>query len=127
MRGPLGGWRSRFEQMITFVACFFLPIIGHAFFFDLIVRTEYVLHRHEWEVDGRPRGWFWRAPEHGRVFGGIGARTQVSWEWFWRTPAWAVTGVTSARVRFFWFRACLVSWPAFLAIAALLLGKPGIP
>jgi hypothetical protein len=41
-----------------------LPVLLYSFImFDRLVKAEYAMNRIAWEADGKPRGFFWNAPE----------------------------------------------------------------
>ena len=56
--------------------------------FDRLVRAQYELYREAWLADGRPRGFFWRAPEC-TWFSSAWSRNRLSFVWLFRTPVWA--------------------------------------
>lgn len=56
--------------------------------FDRLVKAEYELHREAWTADGRPRGFFWRAPEC-TWFDSSMALHRLVLSWLFTTPAWA--------------------------------------
>jgi hypothetical protein len=58
--------------------------------FDRLVRAEYAQERSAWEADGRPRGFFWHAPEC-TWFRSAWATNRLSFVWLFRTPTWAAT------------------------------------
>src|SRR4051812_39784312 len=68
-----------------------IPLIGvllYAFIlFDRLLRTEYQEFRNAWNADGRPVGFFWRAPECDRFTSNL-ARVRLSLAWLFRTPSW---------------------------------------
>ena len=64
---------------------FLLFVLPAGYFFDQLVRYQYRHHRDRWEVDGRPRGVFWKAPEALRS-----EEDFLSYGWFWQTPDWIV-------------------------------------
>jgi hypothetical protein len=55
--------------------------------FDRLVKAEYAFNRTAWEADGKPNGFFWRAPER-TIFGSDWARTRLSFAWLFTTPPW---------------------------------------
>ncbi len=48
---------------IVLLLSFVLFVLPAGYFFDQLVRYQYVHHRGRWEADGRPRCVFWSAPE----------------------------------------------------------------
>jgi hypothetical protein len=61
--------------------------------FDRLVRAEYGQHRAAWKADGRPRGFFWHAPEC-TLFRSAWATNRLSFVWLFKTPAWAASSAT---------------------------------
>jgi hypothetical protein len=55
--------------------------------FDRLVRAEYLQFRSDWERDGRPAGFFWRASECDFISSGL-AKLTLSFAWLFRTPRW---------------------------------------
>lgn len=54
-----------------------LPLVLYAFqMFDRLVRAEYEMNRIDWETDGRPFGFFWKAPEN-TLFWSVWARSRL--------------------------------------------------
>jgi hypothetical protein len=65
-----------------------VAILAYGFVtFDRLLRTEYEAHRTEWEMDGKPAGFFWRAPECVWFLSHF-ARLRVSFAWLFTTPEW---------------------------------------
>ena len=58
--------------------------------FDRLVRWEYEHHREEWERDGRPDGFFWRAEGCTSWKSNI-AKKRLSVAWLFDTPLWAAS------------------------------------
>jgi hypothetical protein len=56
--------------------------------FDRLVRAQYELYREAWLADGRPRGFFWRAPECTWVRSAW-SRNRLTFVWLFKTPVWA--------------------------------------
>ncbi len=69
----------------------FLALIGillYAFFnFDRLVKIEYQRHKEDWIKDGKPIGFFWRAPESS-WFRSSFAMQNLSMQWLFKTPDW---------------------------------------
>jgi len=62
-------------------------LIGLMWLFDCLVRWEYDHHREQWERDGKPDGFFWRAKEC--VFWSSDfAKKKLSFWWMFKTPGW---------------------------------------
>jgi len=55
--------------------------------FDRLLRSEYQQHREAWYADGRPAGFFWRAPECDFIMSHL-ARSRIAFTWLFSTPAW---------------------------------------
>lgn len=58
------------------------------FTLNRLVKLQYEDHYHEWEADGRPIGFIWRAPESEWMRGTL-SREWVSIMWLVGTPEWA--------------------------------------
>ena len=61
--------------------------------FDRLVRTHYEFHREAWMADGKPRGFFWRAPECDWFASSL-ALHRLSLTWLFSTPAWVAESPT---------------------------------
>jgi hypothetical protein len=95
--------------------------------FDKIVRLEYEGHRSTWENDGKPKGFFWRAPEC-NWFGSELARAVLSLKWVFSTPAWAERSERCPAL-FNRLRLYVLAWNVWILILALMLpfgGQTGI-
>jgi hypothetical protein len=68
---------------IVVLLSFVLFVLPAGYFFDQLVRYQYMHHRARWEADGRPRGVFWSAPEAVRS-----EEDFLCYSWFWQTPDW---------------------------------------
>ena len=86
--------------------------------FDRLVRAEYKQDRQAWEADGRPRGFFWRAPEC-TWFRSAWAINRLSFVWLFKTPPWAASSVTCRALLRRW-RICVLAWNA-LVLGSLFL------
>jgi hypothetical protein len=75
--------------------------------FDYLVRWEFRHHRDAWEADGRPAGFFWRPFSTGELI--PVTRSQVGFDWFFRTPTWVRENSTCRRVLLF-YRLLLGTW-----------------
>ena len=65
-------------------------ILLYAFvLFDRLLRSEYLQHRKAWDADGRPAGFFWRAPECD-FFTSHLACSRLALAWLFRSPPWVV-------------------------------------
>ena len=76
--------------------------------FDRLVRAEYEQDRQAWEADGRPRGFFWRAPEC-TWFRSAWAINRLSFVWLFKTPTWAApSAICRGWLRR--LRICVLAW-----------------
>jgi hypothetical protein len=95
------------------------PVLLYAFaMFDRIVKAQYEGHRDAWFADGRPRGFFWQAPEC-TWFRSALALHRLSFLWLFTTPPWV--GQSSSCQR--WLRRLRLSvsvWTAIIIGAVLL-------
>jgi hypothetical protein len=80
--------------------------------FDRLVRAEYEHDRAAWEADGRPRGFFWRAPEC-TWFRSAWSINRLSLRWLFTTPAW-VAQSPACRDWLRRLRACILVWNIFI-------------
>lgn len=104
------------------IATIGLPLLLYTFLtFDRLVKTQYALNRTAWETDGKPNGFFWRAPER-TMFGSDWARTRLSFTWLFTTPSW-MEHSTNYAVLLKRFRIGVLVWNIFgiLAILAMQL------
>jgi hypothetical protein len=84
---------------------------------DSILRWEYDHHRAEWEKDGRPSGFSWRAEGTSRL-SGDGARNRLLFLWMFKTPEWARQTPQCYR----WFRQRrILAAAAWIAIIGLVV------
>jgi hypothetical protein len=117
------------QIILPVVVVYLLTILIWLFLtFDGLVRLEYVSYRPEWEKDGRPRGYFWIAPEDRRSFR-ISFRREwafnrINFVWTFSTPNWmrenpqAVLLVRRFRMLIFLWNASFIAIPALIAILA---------
>ena len=70
------------------VAAAFAAVLYYMRLFDSLVRWEYQHHREQWERDGKPDGFFWRAEECVPWSSGI-AKKRLDVQWLFKTPTWA--------------------------------------
>jgi hypothetical protein len=61
--------------------------LAHQIFYGFLVRQQYLRHRHEWEKDGRPQGFFWLLPVVYRYVPRTVSQRQ-RWLLLRTTPAW---------------------------------------
>ena len=81
--------------------------------FDRLVRAQYERHREAWIEDGRPRGFFWRAPEC-TSFASSVALHRLTLTLLFSTPAW-VADSTAYRTLLKRLRVSVLLWNAFIA------------
>lgn len=65
-----------------------LTAVYQMWLFDRLIRWEYEYHRDQWERDGKPDGFFWRAQEC-KVWSGDMAKKRLTTGWIFKTPGWA--------------------------------------
>src|SRR6185437_8556006 len=98
-----------------------IPLLIYSFvMFDRLVRAEYELYRAAWESDGKPYGYFWKAPEC-TYFKSGWARNRLSFVWLFATPARALE-IALSQVWLTRMRFCVLGWnimivSLFLALA----------
>src|SRR5437016_1928179 len=102
-----------------------IPLLLYAFFaFDRFVRAEYENARGAWEADGRPRGFFWKAPEC-TLYRSTWALYRLSFLCLFATPSWAAVSPASRNSLRRW-RISVLAWNiviiAALVFAAWVLG-----
>ncbi len=85
--------------------------------FDRLIRWEYEHHRDQWERDGKPDGYFWRAGES-KFWSSDMAKKRLTGVWLFKTPGWAAT---SPECRRWLAQTRVVSFVAALAVATTLL------
>ncbi len=99
-----------------------VPFLLYGFrMFDRIVRTEYEKNRSEWEEDGKPYGFFWRAPEC-TFFRSGWARNWLSLSWLFITPLWAAE-TEDCLVWLRRFRICVFAWNLLMVIAFFVIAS----
>lgn len=97
-----------------------VPLLVYAFLmFNRVVRTEYETYRAAWEADGKPCGFFWRAPEC-TYFRSGWATNRLSFIWLFRTPSWAANS-TDCRSWLKRLRICALAWNLLMVFLFLLL------
>jgi hypothetical protein len=85
--------------------------------FDYLVRWEYQHHRDHWDADGKPDGFFWRAPEC-KFWSSDIAKKRLSFRWLFRTPPWA-REATVCRRCLFGLRTLVLLWNAAILSVGL--------
>jgi hypothetical protein len=103
-----------------------LTIFISFFIFDQLVMAEYFDHRHQWELDGKPNGFFW-VPRDATVLGGLVVRFGSSlagrhnWRvWLWSTPAWMKRDPRVLRL-LHWWRGLFIGSQVGIVLAVLIL------
>jgi hypothetical protein len=88
--------------------------------FDRLIRWEYEHHRDQWERDGKPDGYFWRAGEC-KFWSSDMAKKRLTGVWLFKTPGWVATSPECRR----WLAQtrviCLMSMLAVSVLLARLL------
>jgi hypothetical protein len=97
-----------------------LPLLFYSFLmFDRLVKAEYAANRIAWEADGKPRGFFWNAPEC-TFFRSDWARNRLSFLWLFSTPLWVIDSAEYQS----WLkrlRICVLAWSVLIVTAFLTL------
>jgi hypothetical protein len=87
--------------------------------FTSLVKLEYVMHRAEWEADGRPGGFFWMPDAGSRTAMRSGlTRSVLSLKWLFATPPWVRADARAGRL-LRRFRTCVAVWNGGLVVAFL--------
>lgn len=86
--------------------------------FDRLIRWEYDHHRDQWERDGKPDGYFWRAGEC-KFWSSDMAKKRLTGVWLFKTPGWAAT---SPECRRWLAQTRITSLVASLILLAVLFG-----
>ena len=85
-------------------------LLASFYFLDRLIRYEYAFHRDAWEQDGRPTGFFFRAPESTWFRSGMAfQRCALGWPLY--TPAWVRADPTAKALRSR-LRWCVLIWNA---------------
>ena len=101
---------------------FGIPLLIYSFLmFDRVVKTEYESNREAWELDGKPYGYLWKAPEC-TYFRSSWARNRLSFAWLFTTPKWTL-GMPNCQSWLTRMRICVLGWnimivSLFLALAS---------
>ena len=97
------------QTLVTILVVTSFATLGYIFVaFDRLVRWQYEHHRKDWERDGRPDGFAWRANECSMVASDF-SKKRLSFVWTFRTPGWA-TSDTRASSLLWQFRAGVLAW-----------------
>ena len=97
-----------------------IQLIFYSFLmFDRLVKTEYATNRVAWEADGKPRGFFWNAPEC-LFFRSDWARNRLSFLWLFSTPSW-VTDSAECQSWLKRLRICVLAWNILIVTVFLTL------
>jgi hypothetical protein len=75
------------------VLAFFCALIGNVIYFDQLLRREYSIARTDWEIDGRPSGFFWQ--QSGDVSRSWLIRSRSAIRWWFTTPSWVKADVVA--------------------------------
>lgn len=86
--------------------------------FDRLVRAQYESYREAWIADGRPRGFFWRAPECTWLRSAL-ALHRVAVTWLFKSPPWTTESAT-CRALLRRLRMSVLAWHAII-VAGLIL------
>jgi hypothetical protein len=78
-----------------------LVLVGISLFvlFDCLLYLEYEDHRHAWEKDDRPAGFFWR-PSGVSFWRGSLSRSSLASSWLFNTPQWVLADPKARRLLF---------------------------
>jgi hypothetical protein len=99
-----------------------LPLIFYSWLmFDRLVKAEYEIKRMVWEADGKPAGFFWKAPEC-TFFGSSWARNWLSFVWLFSTPSW-VAESKDYRTWLMRFRIFVLAWSVLIVTIFLALSS----
>jgi hypothetical protein len=108
------------QAIVPLILVIAVPALVYSFLmFDRLVRAEYEYDRAAWEADGKPRGFFWRAPEC-TWFRSPWSIHRLSLLWLFTTPPWtakAPDALKSLRR----LRVAVVVWCILIVLAALLV------
>jgi hypothetical protein len=77
---------------IAIVVLAFAAVLYAMRLFDHLVQWEYEHAREQWNRDGNPDGFFWRAAECSVLKSDL-AKKRLGVLWLFRTPAWAAQSV----------------------------------
>jgi hypothetical protein len=66
---------------------FALAVVYDLWLFDRLIRWEYEHEREQWERDGKPAGYFWRATEC-TFWSSMAAAKHLGFVWLFKTPRW---------------------------------------
>lgn len=97
-----------------------LAIVYAMWNFDRLVRWEYEHHRGEWERDGKPDGYFWKAEEC-KIWASDMAKKRLGVYWLIATPEWAANSLECRR----WLVRMRVVAFAFILSAVVVLVQLG--
>ncbi len=77
------------------------------YYFDLLLRIQFALHREEWQRDGCPIGFFW-VPPAASLWAGSWARSELNREWASSCPRWVPVDEQAAQIYSKFKRVCRV-------------------
>ncbi len=72
-----------------FFVIFFIAIASSFYYYDKILRIEYLNYHDQWLKDGSPLGFFW-VPKGAKLFAGSFSRGSLSFQWLFKNPQWAI-------------------------------------
>lgn len=99
--------------MVVVVVVVGIPLLIYSFvMFDRLVRAEYEFYRTAWESDGKPGGFFWKAPECTFFRSGL-AINKLSFKWLFITPSWILQR-PPCQVWLTRMRVCVLGWHLML-------------
>ncbi|SRR6266702_3372886 len=108
------------QTIVPLLLVIALPALIYAFLmFDRLVRAEYEHDRVAWEADGRPRGFFWRAPEC-TWLRSAWSINRLSWRWLFTTPSWAAKS-PDCREALTRLRVAVAVWSGFIVCLVIVL------
>ncbi|WP_316412617.1 hypothetical protein [Mesoterricola silvestris] len=87
--------------------------------FDQVIRLEYESARKDWEADGKPSGFIWRAPECTAIRSRL-AVNRLSFRLLFKTPTWAET-VPEALKYLRRLRLCILAWNTTILLLFILM------
>lgn len=106
--------------LVPLVLLMALPALVYSFLmFDRLVRAEYEHDRAAWEADGKPRGFFWHAPECTWPRSPWSVH-RLSVLWLFTTPEWTAKAPDS-RIALRRLRVAVGVWCILIALAMLLV------
>ncbi len=116
------------NMMISFIIfLLLLPFLIAAFiYFDKIVKIEYIHYKNNWEVDGKPYGYFWKPLETKSSLGiGLSLKStyafyRCSLIWLFSTPEWLRNNAEASKY-IKYLRISVLIWNIGVIIAAAIM------